>query len=271
MADLYGLIGERLLHSFSPAIQNIILNELSLTGTYDLLEIKEDNLKSLLDDLKQRCAIGVNVTIPYKTSVMLYLDNISPEASKIGAVNTIAFRDGQLTGYNTDYFGFGATLINYNIDVKNKDAIVLGTGGSSKAVVSYLIDNQISNITYVSRNPKESSDNSWNLKTISYGDLDFIKSSDIIINCTPVGMYPDINKFPVSTNILSKFDTAIDLIYNPEKTLFLKYAEELKLNVINGLYMLTAQAIASQEIWHNIKINESKSKSIFRRVREIIY
>lgn len=271
MIDLYGLIGKKLLHSFSPEIQNVILNELGLAGVYDLFEVEEVNLKNLLDDLKQRNAIGINVTVPYKTSVMLYLDSISPEALKIGAVNTIKFTDGILKGYNTDYFGIGATLIHNNIEVKNKNVVVLGTGGASKAVVQYLIDNQINNITYVSRTPKESYNNSWDLNTISYDDLDLINSRDIIINCTPVGMYPNIKNTPVNKNILSKFDTAIDLIYNPGETVFLRYAAQLGLKIINGLYMLTAQAIASQEIWQNIKIDEEKSSHIFKKVKEIIY
>lgn len=269
--DLYGLIGGKLGHSFSPQIHEVILKKLDLKGLYNLFEVKEEDLENKIKELKALGAKGVNVTIPYKTKVMKHLDYISPEAQRIGAVNTIDFKNSLLSGYNTDYYGFGAALKNSDIDVEGKSAVILGTGGASKAVVQYLADNNIKEVIFVSRTPEKSaSENTKDFKTISYDDLDRIIHKDIIINCTPCGMYPDIAKCPVSRDVLSKFSTAVDLIYNPLNTLFLKQAWELGLKTSNGLYMLVAQAVASQEIWQDTKIDKTTADEIYKVVKSQI-
>lgn len=269
--EYYGLIGEKLGHSFSPQIHIEILKRLNLKGSYNLFEVKEENLKYKIKELKDIGAKGVNVTIPYKTKVMQYLNYISPEALKIGAVNTIDFKNGMLSGYNTDYFGFGAALKNINIDINDKSAVILGTGGASKAVVQYLIDNNIKEVVFASRNPKEAAlKNDRNFKIISYDDMYKLTNEDIIINCTPCGMYPDITNSPVSSEVLGEFSTAVDLIYNPLNTLFLKQALKLGLKISNGLYMLVAQAAASQEIWHNTNIDKTMVEDIYEVMKNKI-
>lgn len=266
MRGFYGLIGEKLGHSMSPQIHSKFFQKAKLEGSYNLFEIKRENLKQAVDGLKALGAKGVNVTIPYKIDIIQYLDKLSPEAEKIGAINTIAFNNGIVTGYNTDYHGFGASLRKANVSIENKNAVLLGTGGVSKAVVQYLIDNNINDIIYVSRNPENVGDIK-EFKIISYNDLESLHQSDIIINCTPCGMYPKVENSPVGKNTLSKFSTAVDLIYNPEETVFLKYAKELKLNTVNGLYMLVAQAIAAQEIWQETKIEDEIIESIYEELR----
>lgn len=269
--EYYGLIGEKLGHSFSPQIHIEILKRLNLKGSYNLFEVKEENLKYKIKELKDIGAKGVNVTIPYKTKVMRYLNYISPEALKIGAVNTIDFKNGMLSGYNTDYYGFGAALKNINIDINDKSAVILGTGGASKAVVQYLIDNNIKEVVFVSRSPKEAAlKNDRNFKIISYDDMYKLTNEDIIINCTPCGMYPDMASCPVSSEVLGEFSTAVDLIYNPLNTLFLKQALKLGLKISNGLYMLVAQAAASQEIWQNIKIDKTMVEDIYEMMKNKI-
>ncbi|MBC2582011.1 shikimate dehydrogenase [Clostridium sp. DJ247] len=266
MRGFYGLIGEKLGHSLSPQIHNKFFRKTNSEGSYNLFEIKRENLKQAVEGLKALGAKGVNVTIPYKIDIIQYLDKLSPEAEKIGAINTIAFNNGTVTGYNTDYYGFGASLRKANVNIENKNAVLLGTGGVSKAVVQYLIDNKINDIIYVSRNP-ESVEDIKEFKIISYDDMEGLGNSDIIINCTPCGMYPKVEDSPVSKDILSKFSTAVDLIYNPEETVFLKHAKELKLNTVNGLYMLVAQAIAAQEIWQEVKIKDEIVESIYEELR----
>lgn len=271
MDNIYGLIGGKLGHSFSPQIHDIILKKLNLKGTYNLFEVKEEELKHKIQNLKAQGAKGVNVTIPYKTKVMQYLHSISREAEKIGAVNTIDFKNGVLTGYNTDYYGFGAALKNSNININNKTAVILGTGGASKAVVQYLMDNNINEVIFVSRDfQKAAAIGTENFKIICYEELDKLKCGDIIINCTPCGMYPDAAKSPVDKQVLSKFSTAVDLIYNPLDTLFLKQASELGLKTSNGLYMLVAQAVASQEIWQNTKIDKAVVIEIYEIIKNTI-
>ncbi|KZL89369.1 shikimate dehydrogenase [Clostridium magnum] len=267
MSNFYGLIGEKLGHSLSPEIHNLIFKNINSKGLYNLLEIKREDLENAIWGLKALGCKGANVTIPYKIQVMQYLDSISEEAGKIGAVNTISFNNGVLTGYNTDYHGFGAALKRKQIDINNKKAVILGCGGASKAVVQYLIDNRINDIIYVSRDPQNTAKDTKNLKVISYDDIETLTNQDIIINCTPCGMYPSIEYCPVKENILSKFSVAIDLIYNPQETLFLKQSRELGLKTENGLYMLVAQAVAAQEIWQNIKINEESIDEIYLELK----
>lgn len=268
MSNFYGLIGEKLGHSFSPQIHDLIFKNINSKGLYNLLEIKKEDLENAVWGLKALGCKGSNVTIPYKIQVMEYLDNISEEAKKIGAVNTIAFNDGVLTGYNTDYHGFGEALKKNQINISNKNAVILGCGGASKAVIQYLIDNKINDITYVSRHPENTAKDVKKFKIISYNDMESLGNQDIIINCTPCGMYPNIELSPVKKDILSKFSVAVDLIYNPQETLFLKQARELGLKTENGLYMLVAQAIAAQEIWQNIKISKESVDEIYSELRK---
>jgi shikimate dehydrogenase len=263
MSNLYGLIGEKLGHSLSPEIHSLILKRINKKGSYNLFEIKKENLALALIGLKALEAKGVNVTIPYKIDIIKYLDKISIEAEDIGAVNTISFNDGILTGYNTDYSGFGASLKKTDIEVVNKRIVILGTGGVSKAVVQFLIDNEAADIVYVSRNPDKNLNNMNGFKVISYNDLNKLDNSDIIINCTPCGMYPNVEASPVGKDILLHFSTAVDLIYNPKETLFLRIAAEVGLKTLNGLYMLVAQAIAAQEIWQGIKISSEVADEIY--------
>lgn len=267
MSNFYALIGEKLGHSFSPKIHHLILQKIKSNGLYNLLEIEKNDLYKSVQGLKTLGAKGVNVTIPYKIQIMQYLDNISEEAKKIGAINTISFSDGMLTGYNTDYHGFGASLKNSEVEILNKNAVVLGTGGSSKAVVQYLVDNKINDIIYVSRDPLNAAKKIKDFKIISYDEVSHLENQDILINCTPCGMYPNIEDSPVKENVLSNFSVVVDLIYNPEETLLLKQAKNLKLKTVNGLYMLVAQAIAAQEIWQNVSINEELVKDIYDEIK----
>lgn len=265
MSNFYGLIGGKLGHSFSPAMHNSILKKINVEGTYNLFEIEKKNLSKSIDALKTLKCSGVNVTIPHKIEIMKYMDEISTEAEKIGAVNTVEFCGNTLKGYNTDYYGFGLTLKKYNIDVLNKGVVILGTGGASKAVVRYLLDNGSKDIIYVSRNPERFSEVSF--ETISYTDLYNIKNADVIINCTPCGMYPNVDNSPVDKKILGNFDAAVDLIYNPDYTLFLKLGRELGLKTVNGLYMLVAQAAASQQIWQKTHISKEVIDEIYNETK----
>jgi shikimate dehydrogenase len=269
MSNIYGLIGEKLGHSFSPQIHNMIFENINPKAVYNLFEIKKENLEKAVEGLKALEARGVTVTIPYKVEIIKYLDEISPEAERIGAVNTVDFKNGKLIGYNTDYYGFGETLKKTAIDITNKSAVILGTGGASKAVVQYLIDNNIGELIYVSREPQKVN-NLGDFKVISYEQLHELENKDLIINCTPCGMYPNVENSPVSKGILREFSVAVDIIYNPLETKFLSDARELNLKTINGLYMLVAQAAAAQEIWHGIEISDNVVDKIYEKLQLMI-
>ncbi len=266
MSSLYGLIGEKLGHSYSSIIHSIIFNELSIDGYYHLFEVNNEHLKDAVCGLNTLKAKGVNVTIPYKIDIMKYLDDISIESTKIGAINTICFKDNKTIGYNTDYYGFGIMLNKYNVNVKDKTAVILGTGGVSKAVLQYLLDKEINDIVFVSRDISKVNEKFKEFKLISYDEIKYLKQQDIIINCTPCGMHPNVNISPVNKEDISKFKVAVDLIYNPTQTLFLKYAKELGLVSINGLYMLIGQAVKAQELWNNTEIDSAICDKIYDKI-----
>lgn len=262
---LYGLIGERLTHSMSPQIHSMLMESIGIQGHYSLFQVQKHRLSEAVHGLSALGAVGANVTIPYKVSIIKYLDFLSPEAQKIGAVNTIAFKNEKIIGYNTDYHGFKKALKAASIEISGKKAVILGTGGASRAVLQCLMDSGASDILMVSRAP--GSNPEGNIRTISYEELKGVKGWDIIINCTPVGMYPDIEASPVDKKVISSFSSAVDLIYNPSETVFLKYARQLGIPHANGLYMLVSQAAASQKIWQGIIIPESIVEDIYEKLR----
>lgn len=240
-----GLVGEKLSHSLSPLIHEEIMKQRGIQGTYELLEFPKETFVRDFNALKESGYRGVNITIPYKESVIPLLDDISHQAKYIGAVNTILFEDGLTKGYNTDYDGFLSLLEYNNINVKGKGAVILGSGGAAKAVIKGLLDLGIYDLTIVSRGKQ----NFHGHYTVSY---EFFKEanmkSDLLINCTPVGMHPHTDAVPIPKEYINA-DIVIDMIYNPPKTLFLKYAEELGIPGVNGSYMLREQAVKAQDIW----------------------
>ena len=247
----FGLIGGKLGHSLSPAIHQLFFEYTGKTGSYELLETDLEALPELMGKLRQGF-VGTNVTIPHKLHVMPLLDEIAPEAKAIGAVNTIKFTPEGAFGYNTDYFGFGRMLEYNDIKVTGKVCAVLGTGGAARAVVKYLADKKCAKLYLVTRDVFKVDSHfakiAPKIKVIDYARLDAIQG-DVLVNCTPVGMYPKVEAAPVSSEVSFAFDASVDLIYNPAQTLFLKQAAEAGNKAVNGLFMLVAQAVAAQEIW----------------------
>lgn len=252
--EFYGLVGEKLSHSLSPEINGKIFKALGIEAAYKLFEIPKEDIKKLGESLKLLKIKGVNVTIPYKEVVIEQLDEISEEAKAIGAINTIALKDGKLYGYNTDYFGFASMLSINNIEVKDKVCVVLGAGGASRAVITYLINEGAKEVYLVSRDKNKVINTSPKVKIIDYKELENI-SGDIVINTTPVGMYPKVGVSPISRDIIKKYDTLVDIIYNPKITEFLKIGQELGKKTCGGLYMLVGQAIKAEEIWQERSVD----------------
>lgn len=247
----YGLLGGRLGHSLSPQIHKLFFAHTGIEGSYTLLETPAEKLAQQVQQMRGSYR-GCNVTIPHKVEVMPLLDAVAPEAQAIGAVNTIDFADGKLTGYNTDYFGFARMLEYNNIDAAGKTAVVLGSGGAARAVVKYFTDIKAAELYLVTRSPQDIDKHFFEIcpkiKVIDYAALAAVQG-EVIVNCTPVGMYPKVENCPVGAEIISNFASAVDLIYNPQKTLFLQRAEAAGKKAVNGLFMLVAQAVAAQEIW----------------------
>lgn len=234
----YALLGRKLGHSYSKLLHEYLFKKNDIIASYDLIEIEKEDLPKVMKDLKNGIYLGYNVTIPYKEDVLTYLDYKSKEVLEIGACNTIKNVNGKLYGYNTDYYGFIEQLKLYNIDVKNKKAFVLGSGGASKAV-TYALKELGALVTVVSRT-----------KGYTYQQLKEEIDIDILVNTTPLGMYPDINMMPVDNDIIEKAIICIDVIFNPRVTLFLKTKGQKH----GGLPMLIYQAIKAEEIWFKTNI-----------------
>jgi shikimate dehydrogenase len=244
-----GLIGEHLSHSFSPQIHRELADY-----SYELYEMPESEVGNFL---KAGNFDAINVTIPYKKTVMPYLDEISDEAMRIGSVNTITkTKDGGLRGDNTDYYGFLYTVNKSGIVIKGKKLLILGTGGASLTAKTVCEDLGASEIVFVSRSGE-----------INYENV-YEKCADfrVIINCTPVGMYPNNGTSPVSLEKFKSCEGVIDMIYNPAKTALLLEAESLGIKHINGLPMLVAQAKKACELFLEEKIDDSE----VNRITEII-
>lgn len=274
MIKKYGLIGEKLIHSYSPIIHKIIARKLGIKVQYDLIEVSSLKLNDIVLKLRGDNTVGVNVTIPYKTDIIKYLDNVSEEVKNIGAVNTIMFNNGKLTGYNTDYFGFGMTLKKNNINIVGKTVYIMGTGGASKAIFQYLKDNNVSDIIFITRDIEKAKTKYPNQRYILYKDIENVNfNRDLLINCTPLGMYGFIDSSLVvkDFNFVLKFRYVIDIVYNPRKTELLQFCEKNNIENINGLYMLVAQAVKSQEIWNNTHIDEKIIDEIYDTVSCRIY
>ncbi len=244
----FGLIGKTLSHSFSKNYFEEKFEKENITGAqYDLYEMPD--IVDLLDLIKESKGQlkGLNVTIPYKQDVLPYLKEIDPSAEKIGAVNVLKIADnGTIKGYNSDYYGFKTSLENFaGTALTGCKALILGTGGASKAVKQALIDLEIP-YQYISRQKSETS--------LSYDEItpEIIKAHKLIINSTPLGMYPKTDHCPtIPYEAIGQEHFLYDLVYNPEETLFMKKGRDQGAKAIHGLEMLILQAEKSWEIWNS--------------------
>jgi shikimate dehydrogenase len=244
MEKVFGLIGSAVSHSFSKQyFDEKFFREGLRDHRYELFQLHHiSELEQLVKDTKGLA--GLNVTLPYKEQVIPYLDELSPDSKKIGAVNVIKFKDGRRYGYNTDADAFHETLDRWLPDKTGITALILGTGGSSKAVQEAL--NRL-NLPFhlVSRNKEKGQ--------YTYQDLNaqVIKEHRLIINTTPLGMHPDTETYPpIPYEHITKHHWVYDLIYNPARTLFLQKAEMRDAHIKNGLEMLYLQAEKSWNIWN---------------------
>lgn len=263
--NFYGLLGEKLGHSISPDIHKEVFSYIKEEGAYRLFEVEKDKVGDFCNAVKLLKVKGFNVTIPYKQEVMKYLDEIDSNALDIGAINTVKLKDGKLIGYNTDYLGFGYMLEKRKIDLKNKVVVLLGNGGANKAVMHYFLSKGVNKVYIVSRTPKDDY-NRDRVEVISYEDLKEVRG-DILVNGTPVGMYPNMGVSSVSEDIIKNFDVLVDLIYNPMETEFLKIGKKLNKTVISGLDMLIVQGIRAEEIWNDIEINDELIENIHNKLK----
>lgn len=242
-----GLLGRKLGHSYSPQIHQYLGDY-----TYDLLEREPEEIE---DFLKSGDFTGINVTIPYKIDVIPFLKELSPTAVKMGSVNTIIRReDGTLYGHNTDYFGFTSMVYRSGIQVAGKKVLVLGSGGTSNTAVKALEDLG-AQVVIISRTGEN-----------NYRNLDLHRDASVIVNTTPVGMYPKNGEVPLDLKLFPALEGVLDVIYNPARTQLLLQAEELGLPHENGLWMLVAQAKEAAEYFGRKPIPDSFIGTVYRRM-----
>lgn len=249
----YGLIGEKLGHSFSKVVHSKIADY-----DYDLCEISRDDID---DFMKKRDFYGINVTIPYKQTVIPYLDEISEEAKSIGAVNTIVNKDGKLYGYNTDFFGLKSLIERNNIDILGKTVLILGSGGTSKTANAVCKSLGAEKVYTVSRSGGEG--------LITYNDAEKI-DAQVIINTTPCGMYPKNLDKPIDIELYPNLEAVVDVIYNPIKTQLVLSAHKKGIKAVGGLYMLYAQAVAAAEIFLEKEIKVDAFGEIFKEKQNLV-
>ena len=239
----FGLIGKSLDHSFSKSyFENKFITEHIQNASYSNFPLEYiEEFKSLI---KKKTFSGLNITIPYKTSIIPFLNELSEEAKAIGAVNTIHFKNDKLIGYNTDYIGFHNAIKPF-LKSTMEQALVIGTGGASKAVV-YALEKIGIKCLCVSRLPNE--------EQLSYNQLNdlVIKHHLLIVNTTPLGTAPKINECPdIPYQFITEQHLLVDLVYNPEETLFLKKGRKNLANILNGKSMLIHQAEEAWKIWNS--------------------
>lgn len=237
----YGLIGKKLDHSFSKSFFEKKFEQENINAIYDNYELNHiKDIRSLVR--KNKKLKGLNVTSPYKEEVIPFLDELDDNAKKIEAVNVIQIKEGKLIGHNTDLIGFLKSFFPF-VESHHDKALIIGTGGAAKAVYHSLRSMDITS-TFVSRSPGENE--------ISYDVIDenTMKEHQLIINCTPVGMFPKIEEYPkIPYQYLTEGHFLYDLIYNPTITQFLALGNKHGAKILNGKKMLEAQALASWKIW----------------------
>lgn len=242
----YGLIGKTLKHTFSKEIHAFLADY-----NYEIYELKEDELESFV----KNCPLnGFNVTIPYKKEIIKYLDVLSESAKELSSVNTVLIKDGVKYGFNTDLDGMEYMIKSANISLNGKRVMILGSGGTgvtARALAKRLL---ASEIVLVSRNGE-----------VNYSNLTGF-NPDVIINTTPVGMYPDFYSSPVNVGEFKNLSGVIDVIYNPLTTKLVYSARERNIKAVNGLSMLVAQASKSTEIWTGKKTSSSKLEEIISKI-----
>ena len=256
---LCALIGNPVEHSMSPLMHNAAFEKLGLNFIY--LAFKVENLEYAMNGMRGLNIKGFNVTIPYKTKVMKFLDEVDETARKIGAVNTVVNDRGFLKGFNTDWVG-AIMSIEKKVSIKGKKIVILGAGGAARAI-AFGMKKRGGRITILNRTVKKAEELSKELGC-KFGPLDKVNEieCDILINATPVGMYPRVDESLVGRDVLKNIDIVFDAIYNPPKTKLLMDAESVGCLTIDGVDMLVLQGAAAFELWTGKKPDVELMKKV---------
>lgn len=275
---LVGILGYPLSHSLSPVMQNMAFKYYNLNNVYVPIEVKPEDLEIIVKAIRGMNFIGFNVTVPHKIEVVKYLDEMDKLAELIGAVNTVVVKDGNLKGYNTDGIGFLKSFQeNTNESIEGKRVFILGAGGASRAVSMTLAMNKAEKVYICNRTYEKAERLSQDINTkignvsaavpMEYEKMkEVIYDSDVFINTTTVGMYPNVDESPIDKNLLHENLILCDIVYNPRKTKLLEEAEELGCKTVPGLSMLVYQGAESFRLWTGM---EAPVDIMFKAVENI--
>jgi shikimate dehydrogenase len=258
-----GIIGDPIEHTISPAMHNAAFLQAGLDYVYVPFRVKKEELGAAIRGMRAFNMRGANVTLPHKVAVISYLDELDPLAERIGAVNTIVNEEGTLRGYNTDASGFRRAIEAEKIEIKEKNIVVIGAGGASRAIAFVLTDRG-ANLTILNRHPEsaqalagcilETFRTEINARELNEANLKAsLDGADLIVNTTSVGMVPGTDETPVPSKLLKPGQSIFDIIYNPLKTRLLIEAERQGARTIGGIEMLVQQGAAAFELWSGIK------------------
>ncbi|NLD50429.1 MAG: shikimate dehydrogenase [Clostridiaceae bacterium] len=280
---LIGLIGNPVEHSISPQLHNSLSKFLGIDLVYIPLKVEKNDLEIVVKSLKALDFVGFNVTIPYKRDIMKYIDENIKDAILMGAVNTVKKLDGRLYGYNTDAEGFIRSYKEETGDgFKGKKVVLIGAGGVARSIAVKISTEGVEKISLVNRSKEKAIELAdivnENIREVvqvySFDDKTFrmaFEESEIIINTTSLGMYPDITSTPVkNTDYFKSHQTVYDVVYNPRKTKFLSDAEDKGCRIVNGLGMLFYQGINAYEIWTGYRFSEDNLKGIYESFKKIM-
>jgi shikimate dehydrogenase len=254
--SLYCVIGNPIKHSKSPLIHNYIFRKLNIDAVYLAFEIKD--LKAFFTFVRDTNVKGISITIPHKVESIKYIDEVEPIIEKIKAINTVKNKNGKLIGYNTDIVGvIKAFETNGTKSLKGKTSLILGSGGVARAVIWALVEMGTESITIAGRTPEKLEElknevipQFKNIETISLSKVsEIIKNTDVIANCTPVGMTPNTEESPIDTNLINENHIVFDTVYTPKETKLIKDSKQVGAKTILGIDMFIFQALEQDKIW----------------------
>jgi shikimate dehydrogenase len=276
-----GLIGNPVEHSISPLIHNTVSELMGINLSYVTFKVNKEDIEAAVKGAAALGILGMNVTVPHKQAVIPYLHDIDPMAKAIGAVNTLVFTGDGYKGYNTDITGFHRSLLEENVAIKDETVVVLGAGGASRAIAFLLAGEGAARIYLLNRTVDKAESianavNTYNNKDIviplsisAYNSIP--EERFLCVQTTSVGLFPNVNDAVITDpEFYKRIHTAMDIIYNPAETRFMKLARENGAAAYNGLKMLLYQGIAAYELWNDIKVGQDVIESVHIKMKEAL-
>ena len=248
------VIGNPIDHSLSPKLHKYWIKKNNIDAIYEKQKLEESDLKNLIFQVKEKRINGINITVPFKKLVIPYLDELTLEAKKTQSVNTIYLKNNKVLGHNTDVGGFETSIYKSNIDLTNKDILILGAGGVAPSIIYALTKMNVSKITLSNRTKEKANNLNKIFKEINVIEWGELSNFDMIINATSLGLKKE-DKLNLDFSSINKNKIFYDVIYNPKETNFLKTGKNLGNVTINGKLMFIYQAFLAFNIWHNVKPN----------------